>query len=93
MTFPKDKDAAAMDPPDEKLAEDYGVGDLHNDGALMRRIDWRILPIMFFTYFLQFVDKVSLNVSAPDIGLVVALLMMVVCQCDGSAGGPGDEWE
>ncbi|KAL4890556.1 major facilitator superfamily domain-containing protein [Aspergillus ambiguus] len=27
----------------------------------MRRIDWRILPIMFFTYFLQFVDKVSLN--------------------------------
>ncbi|KAL5357581.1 major facilitator superfamily domain-containing protein [Aspergillus floccosus] len=27
----------------------------------MRRVDWRILPIMFFTYFLQFVDKVSLN--------------------------------
>ncbi|KAL4800877.1 major facilitator superfamily domain-containing protein [Aspergillus venezuelensis] len=31
------------------------------DRALLRRIDWRILPIMFLTYFLQFLDKVSLN--------------------------------
>ncbi|KAL4780659.1 N2227-like protein-domain-containing protein [Aspergillus varians] len=30
--------------------------------SLLRRIDWRILPIMFLTYFLQFLDKVCLNV-------------------------------
>ncbi|KAL3478284.1 major facilitator superfamily domain-containing protein [Aspergillus californicus] len=32
-----------------------------SDRALLRRIDWRILPIMFLTYFLQFLDKVCLN--------------------------------
>lgn len=53
-----------MDPPEKLAADDYAVGDLHNDRALMRRVDWRILPIMFLTYFLQFVDKVSLNVSS-----------------------------
>lgn len=31
--------------------------------SLLRRIDWRIVPIMFLTYFLQFLDKVCLNVS------------------------------
>ncbi|KAF9894469.1 hypothetical protein FE257_007972 [Aspergillus nanangensis] len=47
---------------DDKLAaSDYGVGGLHNDKSLLRRVDWRILPVMFLTYFLQFVDKVSLN--------------------------------
>jgi hypothetical protein len=42
---------------------DYAVGDCHDDTALLRRVDWRILPVMFLTYFLQFLDKVSLNVS------------------------------
>ncbi|OJI96742.1 hypothetical protein ASPVEDRAFT_58601 [Aspergillus versicolor CBS 583.65] len=37
------------------------AGDCHDDTALLRRIDWRILPVMFLTYFLQFVDKISLN--------------------------------
>ncbi|KAL4935386.1 hypothetical protein BDV06DRAFT_217467 [Aspergillus oleicola] len=32
-----------------------------SDTALLRRIDWRILPIMFLAYFLQFLDKVCLN--------------------------------
>ncbi|KAI2901854.1 hypothetical protein CBS11852_2420 [Aspergillus niger] len=50
------------DTKEEKLAAiDYGLGDLHDDSALLRRIDWRILPIMFLTYFLQFLDKVALN--------------------------------
>lgn len=43
--------------------DDYDVGDLHDDRALLRRVDWRILPVMFLTYFLQFVDKISLNVG------------------------------
>jgi hypothetical protein len=30
--------------------------------ALRRRIDWKIVPIMFACYVLQFVDKVVINV-------------------------------
>ena len=30
--------------------------------ALRRKIDWRIVPIMFLCYTMQFIDKVSLNV-------------------------------
>ncbi|KAL4966185.1 MFS general substrate transporter [Aspergillus stella-maris] len=57
---------ADIDTKDEKLASldhDYAAGDMEmeSDRALLRRIDWRILPIMFLTYFLQFLDKVSLN--------------------------------
>ena len=33
--------------------------------ALRRKIDWRIVPIMFCCYTMQFIDKVSLNVSGP----------------------------
>ena len=31
--------------------------------TLRRKIDWRIVPIMFCAYTMQFVDKVLLNVS------------------------------
>jgi len=31
--------------------------------ALRRKVDWRIVPIMFCCYTMQFVDKVLLNVS------------------------------
>lgn len=34
--------------------------DLH---AVRRTIDWRIIPIMFLCYTMQFIDKVLLNVS------------------------------
>lgn len=30
---------------------------------LRRKIDWYIVPIMFLCYTMQFVDKISLNVS------------------------------
>lgn len=30
---------------------------------LRRKIDWYIVPIMFLCYTMQFIDKVSLNVS------------------------------
>jgi hypothetical protein len=36
--------------------------DIRTEQALLRRIDWRIIPIMFLAYFLQFLDKVVLNV-------------------------------
>ncbi|KAI4178211.1 MAG: hypothetical protein LQ346_007524 [Caloplaca aetnensis] len=32
--------------------------------ALRRKIDWRIVPIMFCCYTMQFIDKVSLNYAA-----------------------------
>ena len=31
--------------------------------ALRRRIDWRILPLAFLCYTMQFIDKVLINVS------------------------------
>lgn len=47
----------------QKPSVEYGISeDVPDDTALMRRVDWRILPVMFLTYFLQFLDKVSLNV-------------------------------
>lgn len=32
------------------------------EAALVRKIDWRIMPTLFFAYFLQFLDKVAVNV-------------------------------
>lgn len=29
-----------------------------------RKVDWRIVPVMFLCYTMQFLDKVSLNVSS-----------------------------
>lgn len=33
---------------------------------LRRKIDWYIVPIMFLCYTMQFIDKVSLNVSSSQ---------------------------
>lgn len=33
---------------------------------LRRKIDFRIVPIMFCCYTMQFIDRVSLNVSSTD---------------------------
>ncbi|EYE89968.1 MFS general substrate transporter [Aspergillus ruber CBS 135680] len=32
-----------------------------DDKKLLRKIDWHLLPIMFLTYFLQMIDKISIN--------------------------------
>jgi hypothetical protein len=43
--------------------EDCSLGTLTmEDKRLLRKVDWHILPIMFFTYFLQMIDKISINV-------------------------------
>jgi hypothetical protein len=49
-----------------------GIGNRTNevqtpDKSLLRQIDWRILPIMFLAYFLQFLDKVVLNVGVSPL--------------------------
>ncbi|ETN44523.1 uncharacterized protein HMPREF1541_10193 [Cyphellophora europaea CBS 101466] len=40
--------------------------------AIRRKVDWRIVPIMFLCYTMQFIDKVSLNYAAV-MGLVPEL--------------------
>lgn len=40
-------------------------GEETDDGAntaLVRKIDWRIIPTLLLAYFLQFLDKVAVNV-------------------------------
>lgn len=54
--------------PAKYESHDYALGEMQqSDKILLRRIDWQVLPIMFMTYFLQFLDKVSLNVSASQV--------------------------
>lgn len=46
------------------VSEDCALGSLAmDDKKLLRKIDWQILPIMFLTYFLQMIDKISINVG------------------------------
>lgn len=35
--------------------------------SLRRKIDWRIVPIMFCAYTMQFIDKVLLNVRSEEV--------------------------
>jgi hypothetical protein len=37
-----------------------------NKAALVRKIDWRIVPTLFLAYFLQFLDKVAINVRYDE---------------------------
>lgn len=81
----------------DKLSVDCAGGDSPSDTALMRRVDWRILPVMFLTYFLQFLDKLSLNVFpfsqlACDSG-ESGLKNKTVRQRYGPPNRPGHEWE
>lgn len=36
------------------------------EAALVRKIDWRIVPTLFLAYFLQFLDKVAINVGYTE---------------------------
>lgn len=63
-----DKNAIINDVTDTKdhasgQVEDFGV----NESALIRKIDWRIVPTLFLAYFLQFLDKVVINVSRVNL--------------------------
>lgn len=41
---------------------------------LTRKIDWVVLPSLIVTYFLQYLDKMTLPVGAPDPFLTLGLL-------------------
>lgn len=44
-----------------------------NEKSLVRRIDYRIVPLMFFCYLMQFLDKVMINVILRTPNLIVRL--------------------
>ncbi|KAJ5335596.1 hypothetical protein N7452_007999 [Penicillium brevicompactum] len=51
-----------MKVPDKSSLEDYALGSIAvDDNRLLRKVDWHLLPIMFLTYFLQMIDKISIN--------------------------------
>lgn len=66
QTDAKDDDAKSLDKAYIYLTQqnhgdaDDGTVDIN---ALRRKIDWRIVPIMFLCYTMQFIDKVNVNVS------------------------------
>lgn len=57
--------------------------------AVRRKIDWRIVPIMFLCYTMQFIDKVLLNVSrsarkeaqigSTDLNAYLSMVLLWVC--------------
>jgi hypothetical protein len=48
-------------------AEDCALGSVvMDDKKLLRKVDYHLLPIMFLTYFLQMIDKISINVSVDQ---------------------------
>ncbi|BCS18605.1 uncharacterized protein APUU_11433S [Aspergillus puulaauensis] len=51
---------------EEKAMPTVQVGVLHceNEKALMRKVDWHILPVMLAAYMLQFLDKTALGYTA-----------------------------
>lgn len=52
--------------------------------TLLRKIDWRIVPIMFFVYLMNLIDKVALNVSKKR-GVTMTLAdRSLVCCSDGA---------
>jgi hypothetical protein len=59
----RDLDDALKYLHDHTDAESEGI----NLSLLRRKIDWRIVPIMFACYVLQFIDKVVINVSFTSI--------------------------
>ncbi|KAJ5774726.1 hypothetical protein N7457_009622 [Penicillium paradoxum] len=56
-------------------AEQLTAEELETEGAaLLKILDWRIMPMLYLTYVIQFLDKLSLNYASaysliPDLGL------------------------
>lgn len=47
----------------QRHGEDEQPEDQQQLRRIRRKVDWYIIPIMFLCYTMQFIDKVSLNVS------------------------------
>ena len=76
---------------DYALAVTDGAGLACEDTAtmstLLRKIDWRIVPIMFLVYLMNLIDKVALNVSEKrGVTIIWADRSLVRCS-DGAQQG------
>lgn len=56
-------DVVASENPLKSFPQNDRDGDSIHQKALVRRIDYRIVPLMFCCYLMQFLDKVLINVS------------------------------
>lgn len=61
--------------------------------ALRRKIDLRIVPLMFFCYTMQFIDKVLINVSNESLlsdylEKKILKSLRLVCSCHGPEPRP-----
>ncbi|KAF5869123.1 putative vitamin h protein [Botrytis fragariae] len=66
---------AGKDTENMEIGEVYCHPTTAEEKALLRKIDWRLMPLLTASYFLQFLDKSSLNYASimgliPDTGLV-----------------------
>ena len=62
--------------------------------VLRRRVDWRIVPLAFLCYTMQFIDKVLINVTDicfPSSIPIYDIDSSAVCCSHGSAKGPEAE--
>lgn len=60
--------------------------------ALRRKVDWRIVPVMFGCYTMQFLDKVILNVSYNNIKQHRTNRLSVLSR-HGYSKGPASCWQ
>lgn len=75
VTAPDSPQAAAGEDRDVDqayvfLANTHAVGEIAEGktcNALRRKIDWRIVPVMFLCYTMNFIDKVSFNVRSDKL--------------------------
>jgi hypothetical protein len=64
MTLAMEKSIKSTPTEDASLdrsSDVFGCIDTADEQSLYRRIDWHIMPLMFFCYLLQFLDKVLIN--------------------------------
>ena len=63
ITNEKDLDRAYLYMNEHATEAETADADAVDLVRLRRKIDWRIVPIMFAAYTMQFIDKVMINVS------------------------------
>ena len=80
-------------PTDFRSESRHSPGRRVNERKLIWKIDLSILPILFFAYFLQFLDKVVYNVSLLLQCQTMSNQSSAVCQRNGDSKGSENETE
>lgn len=69
------------------------IDEMLDDKKIKRKVDRWILPAMFMAYFLEFLDKVALNVCLRLPLVLAQQLIRAVCKYYGTGGGLGNVGE